>query len=78
MEDYSMKKLIGLAAAAGVGYLAYNEYNRRKQSGDEFVLKLDSQIHELIDGVGSHIDSILANIEAKLDKAEQEIQEAVE
>ena len=73
-----MKKLLGLAAAAGVGYLAYNEYNRRKEAGDEFILKLDSQIHNLIDDVGAHIDSVLANVETKLEKAEREVAEQVE
>lgn len=73
-----MKKLLGLAAAAGVGYLAYNEYNRRKEAGDEFILKLDSQIHNLIDDVGAHIDSVLANVETKLEKVEKEVTENVE
>lgn len=73
-----MKKLLGLAAAAGVGYLAYNEYNRRKEAGDEFILKLDSQIHNLIDDVGAHIDSVLANVESKLEKVEKEVTEQVE
>ncbi len=73
-----MKKLLGLAAAAGIGYLAYNEYNRRKEAGDEFILKLDSQIHNLIDDVGAHIDSVLANVETKLEKVEREVAEQVE
>lgn len=73
-----MKKLLALATAAGVGYLAYNEYQRRKEAGDEFILKLDSQIHNLIDDVGSHIDSVLASVESKLEKVEQEVAEKVE
>lgn len=73
-----MKKLLLLAAAVGAGYLGYNEYNRRKEAGDEFILKLDSQIHNLIDDIGAKIDSSLAAVEKKLEKVEEEVAEKVE
>lgn len=70
-----MKKLIGLAVLAGLGYVAYTEYNRRKEAGDEFILKLDGKIHSVVDEVSNKVDGALSKIEKKLDKAQDKLEE---
>ncbi|NLC41739.1 MAG: hypothetical protein GX775_02660 [Erysipelothrix sp.] len=72
-----MKKLIGLAAVAVTGALLYREYSRRKLEGDAFIVNLDNQVHNIIDEVGAKIDTLLSNIEDKLDEVEQEVEKAI-
>ncbi len=72
-----MKKLIGLAVAAGAGILVYREYNRRKLEGDAFIVNLDNQIHNIIEEVGTKVDTLLANIEDKLDAVEEKVEESL-
>ncbi len=71
-----MKKLLGLAALAGLGYLAYSEYKRRKEAGDEFILKIDGKIHKAVDEVANKVDGVLSKLEKKLDDASETVEEA--
>lgn len=72
-----MKKIIGLAVAVGAGILVYREYNRRKLEGDAFIVNLDNQIHNIIEEVGTKVDTLLANIEDKLDAVEEKVEESL-
>lgn len=72
------KRLIGLAALVGVGYLAAKEYQRRKEDGDQFIINLDNQIHNLIDEVGAHVDNLLAKAEEKINEAEEIVEEKLQ
>lgn len=73
-----LKKLVGVGAVAVAGYVVYNEYQRRKEQGDEFVLKIDAQINNLVEDLGAKVDNALEKIEAKLSKSAEAVEELVE